>query len=427
MNNVEIIKKIITGTEIVYSDGGETAIGGLTDASHYYVITVNKDYLKLSATANDAEAGVPIHLTSYGSGLSHTLTSAQINGQITGSGTVSTESGSVLVQGSSTTFSKILKVGDRLRLFQRDQEIPAYFTQSGVNTTTDEITLPTHPFSTGDAVVFTPGEGGPVVDIFQISSSGTTRTITTAIAHGYSASNTVTISNLSSTSKEEFEGTFTITGVSTYTLTYTAVNSLTLSTENQTTGKAKTSGVAGVSPNPLVAGYYYYVRSIPNPLTYSLTTRDRTSNVITFTTSVNHNLLPGNSFTISNISGVSPEIFNRTFTLAQVPAANQIKVISNGGNIGSTAVTGNLAPLSSNTITLHETLADATADSNKVDFSTAGTGFALVLSKILPSSPIVRTITAIGSDTQITVDRPYSTKYTNAGYSYPTFVYVRPQ
>lgn len=417
----------ITGTEIVYSDGGETAMGGLTDASHYYVITVNKDYLKLSATVDDAEAGVPIHLTSYGSGLSHTLASAQINGQITGSGTVSTESGSVLVQGSSTAFSKILKVGDRFRLFQPDQEIPAHFTQSGVNTTTDEINLPSHPFSTGDAVVFTPGDGGPVINIFQISSSGTTRTITTATAHGYSVSNTVTVSNLSSTSKVEFEGTFTITGVSTYTFTYTAVNSLALSTENQTTGKAKTSGVAGVSPNPLVAGYYYYIRSIPNPQTYFLTTRDRTSNVITFTTSVNHNLLPGNSFTISNISGVSPEIFNGTFTVAQVPAANQIKVIRDGVNITNATVTGNLAPLSSNTVTLHDTLADALADSNKVDFSTAGTGFALVLSKILPSSPIVRTITAIGSDTQITVDRPYSTEYTNVGYSYPTFVYVRPQ
>ncbi|WJZ48558.1 ALK tyrosine kinase receptor [Actinomycetia phage DSL-LC01] len=417
----------ITGTEVTYSDGGETSIGGLTDGTHYYVITVNRDYLKLAATSADAEAGVSLALTSYGAGLSHTLTSAQINGQITGSGTVTTESGSVLVSGAGTSFSKILKVGDRFRLFPPDQEVPAYFTQSGVNTGTDEITLPNHPFSTGDAVVFSPGTGGPVVSIFQISSSGTTRTITTASPHGYSSPNVVTISGLSSTSKAEFEGTFTITGVSTYTFTYTAANSLTLSTENQTSGTAKIAGVAGVAPAPLIDGYYYYIRSIPNAQTYSLSARDRTSNVITFTTSTNHNLLPGNSFTVSGISGVNPEVFNGTFTVAQVSAANQIKVISEGVNIGNAGVTGTLTPLSSNTVTIHENPADASSNSNAVDISSAGTGSALAFTKIVPAAPIVRTIAAIGSDTQITVDRPYSVAYNAVGYSYPTFVYVRPQ
>lgn len=418
----------ITGTEVTYSDGGETAIGGLTDNTHYYVISVNRDYLRLAATATDAESGVPLTLTSYGAGLSHSLTSAQINGQITGSGTITTTQGSVLVNGTGTAFSKIIKVGDRFRIFPPDTQIPGFFVSSGVNTTTNQITVPSHPFTTGDAVVFSPGTGGPTRRIFQISSSGQTRTIRTAEPHGYVSPNVVTIAGLSSTSKAEFEGTFTITGVSdSFTFTYTATNSVTLNTENQTTGTAKIAGVAGVAPTPLVDGYYYYVRSIANDQVFSLSARDRTSNVITFTTSTNHNLLPGNTFTVTNISGVNPEVFNGTFTVVQVPAANQVRAFSTGGDIGNAGVTGTLTPTSSNTVTLHETPADATGNTNTVDISSAGTGSSLTLTKIVPASPIVRAVAAVGSDTQVTVDRPYSTGYTAISYSYPTFVYVRPQ
>jgi hypothetical protein len=418
----------ITGTEVTYSDGGETAMGGLTDGTHYYIIAVNRDYVRLAASAVDAESGVSITLTSYGAGLSHTLTSFQINGQITGSGTITTTADSVLVDGTGTSFSKILKVGDRFRIFPPDVELPAYFLSSGVNTTTNVITLPNHPFTTGEAVVFTPGTGGPVRSIFQISSSGTTRTITTAEPHGYVAPNVVTVSGLSSTSKAEFEGTFTITSIpNSFQFQYVAANSLTLGTENQTTGTAKIAGVAGVAPTPLIDGYYYYIRSIPNDQVYTLSARDRTSNVITFTTSTNHNLLPGNTFTVTGISGVNPEVFNGTFTVAQVSAANQIKVISEGVNIGNAGVTGTLTPSSSNSVTLHEIPADAVGNSNAVDLSNTGTGSSLTLSKITPAAPIVRTIAAIGSDTQVTVNRPYSTGYSAIGYSYPTFVYVRPQ
>ena len=418
----------LTGAEITYGDGGETAIGGLTDNTHYYIVALNKDYLRLASSPANAEAGISLTLTSYGSGLSHTLTSAQISGQITGSGTVTTTSGAVLVTGAGTAFSKILKVGDRFRIFPPDLEVPSFFRSADVDTTTDIITSSTHGLVTGDAVVFGPGTGGPVRRIYQISSSGTTRTIITAEPHNYTTTNVVTISDLSSTSQDDFQGTYTITSTpNTYTFTYTAANSISLSTELQTTGTTKISGTAGVAPTPLISGYYYYVRAIPNDTVFTISARDRTSNVITFTTTVAHNLLPGNSFTVTNITGVNPEVFNGTFTVAQVPNTTQVRVISVGGNIGNAGVSATLTPSSSNTLTLHETPADAEANANKVDFSNAGSGFALTLTKVTPSSPIVRTISAIGSDTQITVDRPYSTAYTAIAYSYPTFVYVRPQ
>lgn len=422
----------LTGTKVTYSDGGETPIGGLTDGEDYYVIAVSKDWLRLATTVDNAQSGVPLTLTSFGAGLSHTLTSFQINGNITGTGTISTSVGSVLVEGTGTNFSKILKVGDRLRIFPPDTEQPSYFASTDVNTSTEEITLAAHPFSTGDSVAFSPGTGGPRREIFQVSGSGTGRTIRTREAHGYTTGNIVTISGLSSTSAPEFEGTYTITGTpDSYQFTYTGVNSLgtAISNEVQTTGFAQTSGVAGVAPSPLVDGYYYFIRSIPNSSTFSINNRNRTDNILDFTTTVNHNLRAGNQFTISSITGVNPEVFNGTFTVVHVPAANRVQALATvqGGNIGAASVTGSLTPLSSNIVKLYNTLSDAEADTNAVDISAQGSGFALKLSKIIPSTPIIRGISAIGGDDQITVDRPYSTAYTDISYSYPTFVYVRPQ
>jgi len=89
-----------TGTEVTYSNGGGTDIEGLVDDTHYYVIVVNKDWIRLAASQEDASSGVVLTLTSFGAGLAHTLTSVQINGQITGTGTVTTTAGSVLVNGN---------------------------------------------------------------------------------------------------------------------------------------------------------------------------------------------------------------------------------------------------------------------------------------------------------------------------------------
>jgi hypothetical protein len=422
----------LTGTKVTYSDGGETPIGGLTDGQDYFVISVSKDWLRLASTVDNAQSGVPLQLTSFGAGLSHTLTSFQINGNITGTGTISTTEGSVLVEGSGTNFSKILKVGDNLRIFPPDTEQPAFFASTDVNTSTEEITLAAHQFSTGNSVVFSPGSGGPRREIFQITASTTSRTIRTREAHGFTTGNIVTISGLSSTSASEFEGTYSITGTpDVYQFTYTGPSSLTtaITNEVQTTGIAQTSGVAGVAPSPLIDGYYYFIRSIPNESTFSINNRNRTNNILDFTTTVNHNLRAGNQFTISNITGVNPEVFNGTFTVVHVPATNRVQALATieGVNIGAVGVTGTLTPLSSNTVKIYNTSADAIADTNSVDIASGGSGFALKLAKIIPSTPIIRKISAIGGDNQITVNRPYSTSYDSISYSYPTFVYVRPQ
>lgn len=419
-----------TGTKVAYFDGGETPVGGLTDGVDYFVIVVNKDYLKLASSVDNALSGTPIQLTTFGAGGAHTLTSFQINGQIVGTGTLSTEEGSALVTGVGTAFAKILKVGDQLRIFPPDQEIPAHFASTDVDTTNEVITIANHPFTSGDAVIFNPGSGGPIREIYQISASTTTRTVRTREAHGYSTNQQVTVSGLSSTSKADFEGVFTITGTpDIYQFTYTAAQSITVALEVQTSGSVQTAGAGGSAPTPLISGFYYFVNAIPNESTFSINNRNRTNNIIEFTTTVNHNLRAGNTFTISEITGVNPEVFNGTFTVAHIPAANRIQAIATveGANIGAVGVTGTLTPASSNSVTLHNTRQDALDGATSVDLSSQGSGFALKLIKITPSGPIVREISAIGSDTQITVSRPYSQGYSSVSYSYPTFVYVRPQ
>ena len=247
-----------TGTKVTYSQGdAATDIDGLVDNTDYYVVAINRDYIRLAESAENAAAGTTLTVTDFGTGVGHIFTSTQINGNISGGGTVTIAAGSVLVDGSGTQFSKILKVGDRFRIFPPNTTNAITFAAADVNTTTNRITK-AHTFTTGDTVKFSAG--------------------------------------------------------------------------------------GGVSPSPLVNEYYYFVRDV-----------------------------------------------------------------------------------SATEITLHNSAADATSNSGALDFTTQGTGSAFTLTRTTPVGPIIRRISAIGSDTQITVDRPYSSAYSAVGYSYPTFIYVRPE
>jgi len=248
----------LTGTKVTYGKGpAATNISGLVDGTDYFVVALNRDYFRLSTTAENAAAGITLEVSDFGTGVAHEFETAQINGNITGAGSVTIASGSVLVNGSGTSFSKILKVGDNFRLFPPNVENKITFVPADINTTTNRITK-AHTFVTGDTVAFDTG--------------------------------------------------------------------------------------GGVAPTPLVNSYYYFVRKI-----------------------------------------------------------------------------------SDTEITLHSSSSDAVANTNPVDLTTQGTGTNFSLTKTTPTNPIIRRITAIGSDTQITVDRPYSTAYNAVSYSYPTFIYVRPE
>jgi hypothetical protein len=418
----------LTGTKVTYDVNGGTPLGGLTDEAEYFVIAVNKDFVKLASTAENAASGVPLTITTIGAGSEHKFISAQINGQITGSGTVTTTVDSVLVDGSGTSFSKILKAGDAFRLFPADEERKAYFEASDVNTTSNQILVASHPFQTGESAVFNAGSGGRRISIARIQSSGTTRFLYTGETHGFSVGQTITVEGLSSDSAEDFEGTFTLTFASGTELRYIAVESFTLAIENQDFGAVVIqAGEAGVAPQPLINNRYYYARRIADDTVYNISSRVRTNGVANVTTSTAHQLQVGNVVTIANITGVSPEVFNGTHTIVATPSSTTFEFNSPGPNVGGASVSGTITNASSNLLTLHPSKNDAIAGTNAVDLSTQGSGSQLFLNRIVPAAPIVRRIAAIGSDEQVTVSRPYTIAYSNVSYSYPTFLYVRPQ
>ena len=58
---------------VTYTDGGGTAIGGLTDGTVYFIIKVDQNTIKLATSSSNAAAGTAIDLTSGAAGGSHTL------------------------------------------------------------------------------------------------------------------------------------------------------------------------------------------------------------------------------------------------------------------------------------------------------------------------------------------------------------------
>jgi predicted ribonuclease toxin of YeeF-YezG toxin-antitoxin module len=64
---------LVTGDKITYTDGGGTAISGLTDGGTYYVIRIDANTLQLATSAANATAGTEIGITS-GIGSNHKIT-----------------------------------------------------------------------------------------------------------------------------------------------------------------------------------------------------------------------------------------------------------------------------------------------------------------------------------------------------------------
>ena len=65
--------RFVTGQKVTYTDGGGTAIGGLTDGTSYFIIKVDQNTIKLATNASNAASSTAIDLTSGAAGGSHTL------------------------------------------------------------------------------------------------------------------------------------------------------------------------------------------------------------------------------------------------------------------------------------------------------------------------------------------------------------------
>ena len=71
--------RLITGDAVAYSDGGGTAVDGLTTSTTYYVIKMPSPTIKLATTYANSIAAPPVPITlttpqSNAAGTSHTFT-----------------------------------------------------------------------------------------------------------------------------------------------------------------------------------------------------------------------------------------------------------------------------------------------------------------------------------------------------------------
>ncbi len=437
----------VTGTKVLYSQGpAATDISGLVDNTDYYVVSINRDYLRLATTAENAASGVVLTLADFGTGVAHSLTSDQINGNVTGAGNVTIASGSVLVSGVGTQFSKILKVGDRFRLFPPNtikEHGGITFAAADINTSTDLISK-SHTLPTGQAVVFSAGGGtapttsaGALVEggtYFVRAASSTTIALHTTLAGALAGTGTVDFTTAGT-------GTaFTLTA-NTINLDLTfaaadinATSNVITKAHNFVTGtQVIFNNSGGTTPSGLVNNDSYFVRNTSfTSLTLHPTAADASanSNIVDIT-----DVGVGLAFRLyadqTDFSAVNVDTTtNRITRTHNFVTGDAVKFAANGGVSPSPLVDGYyyfVRAVSATEITLHASAADAASNTGAADLSTTGTGSLFSLTKTTPVGPIIRRIAAIGSDTQISVDRPYSTAYNAVSYSYPTFIYVRPE
>ena len=65
--------RFITAQRVTYTDGGGTAIGGLTDGGVYYIIKNDQNTIKLATSEANANNNIAIDLNPVGTGTAHTL------------------------------------------------------------------------------------------------------------------------------------------------------------------------------------------------------------------------------------------------------------------------------------------------------------------------------------------------------------------
>ncbi len=206
------------------------------------------------------------------------------------------------------------------------------------------------------------------VQVATIASNGAARatnvvTITTTMAHGLSAGQTVVIAGVGDSS---FNGTFTVSTVpSTTTFTYAQTGTNATSgggTVSAGTVKWFVNNVEGGNPASgtiSTLGLYTAPSTTPPPATtvnITSTGAVRANNVVTITTTAAHNLVIGQ---VATISGVTDASFNGTFTIASVPSTTTFTF----SQVGSNASSGN----GTVTTTAVQIKAEAVADTTKSD------------------------------------------------------------
>ncbi|MBD2214422.1 DUF4347 domain-containing protein [Nostoc linckia FACHB-104] len=166
------------GEEIVYSTTG-TAIGGLTSGQKYFVIKVDDNHFKLSATKN----GTAINLTSAAQASFHSITALNVTGLETGKPYYVVGATANSFQLSATKAGVALTLGTTgltgtgtNHLFSKDSAIDLTSASSGQHNLHFDLDNSTatgdkHSFSTG-AVATVPSQGDNQFSVYAQASAG---------------------------------------------------------------------------------------------------------------------------------------------------------------------------------------------------------------------------------------------------------------
>jgi hypothetical protein len=258
--------RLPTGSNVLYSDGSGTTIGGLTDGEYFFINRVNKDRVRLAGNLQAALDGTPlIGFSTDGTGTDHSLVTKNLAGEIQGTGTVSVVSGSKTVTGSGTLFLRTFKSGDDILIdtgtaivegiveyVLSDTKIQAVDTYSSTLSGRPYLLRTGFYIKAGAFSLHRPFDGGveinaglradtqivrqtrryfryqsgkgmqasfainfnPPIDIQNLSASGTTATATTRKVHGLRIGQQITIRDAEvQTGVNYFNGDFVIDGV----------------------------------------------------------------------------------------------------------------------------------------------------------------------------------------------------------------------
>jgi hypothetical protein len=160
---------LVTGDTVLYSNGGGTTIGGLTNNSTYYVIRVDADNFKLATSLANAGSDTAIAITA-GSGTNHTFTENTIKNYIT---LLQTKEQKLLV--NPLVAASLMTKSDNTASFY----IGPYSVFNGgssgtIDLANNTILITAHPWATGDQVVYSNGGGSTIVTAGNVLVSGNT-------------------------------------------------------------------------------------------------------------------------------------------------------------------------------------------------------------------------------------------------------------
>lgn len=145
----------LDGTAVVYDNGGNTDLGGLTNGDTYYVKAVDNQYISLHATQSDAVQNTdPIAITT-GTG-THSVSTNSLAGLVEAEGSVDVTSGDTKIKGNATLFKRYFKAGDTI-FIKDDNATPGEIVKFTVTAISDDITLTVDSppqFSTTDTDYF---------------------------------------------------------------------------------------------------------------------------------------------------------------------------------------------------------------------------------------------------------------------------------